>query len=194
MPWPEVLRTIVMEVRRQHAPPIEQTPPLRTVFEEHGAFVCRSLRLLGIREADLDDVLQEVFVVVYQRLHDYEERGRARAWLYSICTRVARAQRRKFVRRREEMAAEFPESPVAPTQLEHIADREALARGQELLSRLPREQRDVFWLYEVEDQPMAEIARALGCPLQTAYSRLHKARERILAEVQLTASKDGDHA
>lgn len=167
---------------------------MRALFDEHGAFVCRSLRVLGVREQDLDDLLQEVFLVVYQRLHDYEERGSARAWLYSICTRVARAQRRRAWRRREDIRAELPEATVDASQHQRVADREALALGQELLERLPRDQRDVFWLYEVEEIPMAEIARALGCPLQTAYSRLRKARERILTEVQLAASQEPDHA
>jgi len=167
---------------------------LRALFDEHGAFVCRSLRVLGVREQDLDDLLQEVFLVVYQRLHDYEERGSARAWLYSICTRVARAQRRRAWRRREEIRAELPEAAVEASQHQRVVDREALALGHELLERLPRDQRDVFWLYEVEEIPMAEIAQALGCPLQTAYSRLRKARERILTEVQLAASQEPDHA
>jgi len=183
----------VTEARRQRATSVEDPTRLRAVFEEHGAFVCRSLRLLGVLESDLDDVLQEVFLVVYQRLHDYEERGRARSWLYSICTRVARAQRRKLWRRREELSREVPETSEAATQLDRIANHEALALGQKLLERLPREQRDVFWLYEVEELPMAEIARGLGCPLQTAYSRLYKARQRIVAEMQL-ASKDLEHA
>jgi RNA polymerase sigma-70 factor (ECF subfamily) len=192
-----VSRKPVTEARRQPASSPEEPPRLRTVFEEHGAFVCRSLRLLGVPEADLDDVLQEVFLVVHQRLHDYEERGRARAWLYSICTRLARAQRRKLWRRREEMSAELPDAPSDATQLQRIADNEALALGHELLRRLPREQQDVFWLYEVEELPMSEIAEALGCPLQTAYSRLYKARQRIVAEAELwhqgERSKDTDH-
>jgi RNA polymerase sigma-70 factor (ECF subfamily) len=163
------------------------------VFEEHGAFVCRSLRYRGVREADLDDALQEVFLVVYQRLDDYQEKGRARAWLYSICTRVAHAQRRKLGRRRETPSQEGLEQVAAPTQLEHVADREALALGHQLLAQLPPQQREVFLLYEVEDMPMAEIAQALGCPLQTAYSRLHKARARVLAEVErLAAESDYD--
>ena len=161
-------------------------PQLREVFEEHGPFVCRSLRYLGVHEADLDDLLQEVFLVVYQRLSDYEEKGRVRAWLYSICTRVAYGHRRKLVRRRE--SAAVSEEAIAPTQLDKVEDREALELGWQLLSQLPPQQREVFVLYEVEDMPMAEIAQALDCPLQTAYSRLHKARERILAQVQrLTA-------
>jgi RNA polymerase sigma-70 factor (ECF subfamily) len=163
------------------------------VFEQHGAFVCRSLRMCGVREADLDDVLQEVFLVVHQRLPDYEERGSARAWLYSICTRLARAQRRKLWRRREEITNKLPEAPAAATQFESIADTEALALGQQLLQRLPPEQRDVFWLYEVEELTIADIARAIGCPLQTAYSRLRAARQRVLAEVELAKSKEPDH-
>jgi RNA polymerase sigma-70 factor, ECF subfamily len=160
---------------------------LRELFEEHGSFVCRSLRLLGVQEADLDDLLQEVFLVVYQRLSDYEEKGRARSWLYSICTRVAHAHRRKLGRRRESVPVR--EEAVAPTQLESVEDREALALGHTLLQQLTPQQREVFVLYEVEDMPMSEIARALDCPLQTAYSRLNRARARILAEVQRVTAK-----
>lgn len=172
----------VTETRGPREPATHLPPELREVFEEHGPFVCRSLRYLGVHEADLDDLLQEVFLVVYQRLKDYEEKGRARAWLYSICTRVAHGHRRKLVRRRE--TAHVSEEAIAPSQLERVEDREALELGFRLLEQLPPQQREVFVLYEVEDMPMSEIAQALDCPLQTAYSRLHKARERILAQVQ----------
>jgi len=155
---------------------------LREAFEEHGAFVCRSLRYLGVPEADLDDLLQEVFLVVCQRLTDYEERGRARSWLYSICTRVAQAQRRK--QRRSRGFGPVAEQATDATQLDHVQDREALELGWRLLEQLPEQQREVFVLYEVEDMPMSEIARALDCPLQTVYSRLYKARARILAQLQ----------
>jgi len=160
---------------------------LREVFDEHGSFVCRSLRYLGVREADLDDLLQEVFLVVHQRLCDYQEKGRARAWLYSICTRVAHAQRRKLGRRRE--SALLADEAEAPTQLERVENRQALELGWRLVQQLPQAQREVFVLYEVEDMPMSEIAQALNCPLQTAYSRLHQARARILAEVQRMAAE-----
>jgi RNA polymerase sigma-70 factor (ECF subfamily) len=164
---------------------LAQAPPrLREVFNEHAPFVCRSLRRLGVSEVDLDDVLQEVFLVVYQRLADYQETGRARSWLYSICTRVAHAHRRKNLRRRENLTSEVPEAAAAPTQLAQLEDRAALALGHQLLSLLPPEQREVFVLYEVEDMTMQEIAQAMSCPLQTAYSRLHRARERILGEVR----------
>jgi len=176
--------------RGSHESATHQQPPLRQVFEEHGQFVCRSLRYLGVVEADLDDMLQEVFLVVHRRLGEYDEKGRARAWLYSICTRVAHAQRRKVGRRRENISPVFVEQEAAPTQLAQVEDRQALALGHQLLRLIPPEQREVFLLYEVEDMAMPEIAQALNCPLQTAYSRLHRARARILAEVQRIASEN----
>jgi RNA polymerase sigma-70 factor, ECF subfamily len=154
---------------------------LRQAYEQHGAFVCRSLRYLGSAEADLDDLVQEVFLVVCKRLDDYEEKGRARAWLYSICTRIVHAHLRKAKRWRASTPLSEQELPA---QLEEPVDRAALALGWKLLHQLPQEQREVFVLYEVEDMPMSEVAQALDCPLQTAYSRLYKARERILAEVR----------
>lgn len=157
---------------------------LRHIFEEHAAFVCRSLRRLGVLEADLDDVLQEVFMVVYQRLTEYQERGRARSWLYSICTRLAAAHRRKAGRRRESTTPELPDTPAEATQHTRLEEREALALGQRLLALLPEEEREVFVLYEVEGMAMTEIAEARGCPLQTAYSRLYQARRRIGEHLQ----------
>jgi len=156
---------------------------LRALYEQHASFVCRSLRRLGVPEADLDDMLQEVFLVVYQRLADYQERDRARSWLYSICTRIAQAQRRKLGRRREDVTSEPSLGAADAAQLQSVEDREALAHGNRLLGLLPAEQREVFVLYEVEDMTMAQIAEAIRVPLQTAYSRLYKARQRILAEL-----------
>jgi RNA polymerase sigma-70 factor (ECF subfamily) len=174
-------------MRRRREPSTRLPPQLRELIALHGPFVFRSLRYLGVPEADLDDLFQEVFLVVYQRLKNYEEKGRARAWLYSICTRVAHGHRRKVGRRRE--SASVPEGSAAPTQLELAEDREALEFGWRLLEQLSPQQREIFVLYEVEDMSMAEIAQALDCPLQTAYSRLHKARALILAAVQRTAAE-----
>lgn len=163
---------------------VDHPTRLRKVFEQHAPFVCRNLRRLGVAEADLDDMLQEVFLVVHQRLPAYEEQGRLRSWLYSICTRVALAQRRKVLRRREHLTDQVPEELIVPSQEQRVRDAQALSFGQHLLELLPKEQREVFVLYEVEEMSMSEVAAALGCPLQTAYSRLHRARSRVLAEVE----------
>jgi RNA polymerase sigma-70 factor (ECF subfamily) len=48
----------------------------------------------------------------------------------------------------------------------------------------------VFVLYELEELPMIEVAEAVGCPLQTAYSRLHAARDAVEAAVVRRAAKE----
>ena len=107
-----------------------------------------------------------------------------RSWLYAICVRVSQRQRRRYARRRERASDELPEPEAAATQQSELEQREALALGQRLLAVLPEAQRAVFLLYEIEHMTMAEVAAIVGCPLQTAYARLHKARERVQAEVE----------
>ena len=161
---------------------VEQALDVSAVFKAHHAFVWRILRHLGVAAADLDDVLQEVFVVVHRRLADYREQDKMRAWLYAICTRVVRDHRRRVARRHEELR-EVPDASHQPSQASAVADQQALWLAQRMLNALPDKQRAVFVLHEIEQLSMPEIALAVECPLPTAYARLRKARERVLAEV-----------
>lgn len=163
-------------------------------FEQYGNLVCRFLRRLGVREADLDDMVQEVFLVVARREADYDEQGRGRAWMYSICRRIAFSQRRKYARSREKLTDVAPEPAIVATQHACVEDRESLELGMRMLTLLPDSEREIFLLYEVEDLTMAEVARLVGCPLQTAYSRLHRARARVVAAVERAAADDQDEA
>jgi RNA polymerase sigma-70 factor (ECF subfamily) len=166
---------------RQPEARVAEKQGVREIFAQHASFVWRTLRHLGVRDADLEDVTQEVFMVVHHRLDAYDERDKLRSWLYAICSRVAKAHIRKVVRRRENLTETPRDVDIPATQHEHIETREALAHGRRLLAALSEEQRAVFVLFEVEGMSMVEVAQTLGCPLQTAYSRLHKARERVLA-------------
>jgi RNA polymerase sigma-70 factor (ECF subfamily) len=182
---------VIASLRKDEQTP-DQRARLRELYEEFAPFVSRSLRRLGASEADLDDLLQEVFLVVYRRLADYEERDRARAWLYSICVRVTQGQRRRLFRRRENLTAKLLDGLAPASQLQSVEDREALLWGRRLLAQLPLDQSEVFVLYEVEDMTMSQIAESVGCPLQTAYSRLYKARARIVAELERTRTEGAD--
>lgn len=151
-----------------------------SIWRAHGSFVWRILHHLGVKPADIEDATQEVFVVVHRRLGDYQEQDKLRAWLYAICTRVARDHRRKLFRRRERITDTPPERVVGPTQASSVENQQALQLAEKLLAALPDKQREVFLLYEVEQLSMAEVALAVDCPVPTAYARLRKARERVL--------------
>jgi RNA polymerase sigma-70 factor, ECF subfamily len=150
------------------------------VFDEHAPFVWRTLRHLGIREADLPDVCQDVFITVHRKIEGFEGRSSMRTWLYGICLRTASDHRRRAYVRREYPAAEPPPSSVEPTQHADYERTEARRLLAELLDELDEDKRAVFVLYEIEELCMKEVADIIGCPLQTAYSRLHAARKVVI--------------
>lgn len=165
--------------------------PLRfdDVYREHVAFVWRALRRLGVREADAEDAVQDVFVVVHGRLASFEGRSRLSTWLYGICLRVAHARRRRAHARHEvgEDEAGGLEGVAAPSQERAAEDGERRALLEEALDVLPIEQRAVFTLFELDGMTCQEIAVLVDIPLGTVHSRLRLAREafrRAAARIQ----------
>ncbi|WP_437924598.1 RNA polymerase sigma factor [Sorangium sp. So ce291] len=157
---------------------------LEQIFEENAAYVWRVLRRLGVGEADVEDVCQEVFLMVHRKLDTFDGSSALRTWLYGICLRLASEYRRRPHRRREEVADTVPEQVMAAPQDETLDRRRALDQLDAALEQLDDDKRAVFVLHEIEQVPMAEIAKAAGCPLQTAYSRLRAARAQIEAAMR----------
>ena len=158
-----------------------RTRGFRAIFEQHGTFVLRTLRRLGVPSADLHDLCQDTFVVVHRKLPDFDGRASIRTWIYAICVRTALAYWRSIRARREE-TCENPEAYtliMAANPMNHDRDIDARRAVDALLAALDDDKRHVVVLYEFEGLSMTEVARALGCPLQTAYSRLHAARRAI---------------
>ena len=149
------------------------------VFERTAPFVWRALRRLGVREADVPDVCQEVFVVVHRRLGDFDGSSALRTWIYGICLRTASQYRRRAPQLREVSEEDAREQAVLPDQEDVLERRRARDRLDAALLTLDEDKRAVFVLYELEELPMKEVAAVLGCPLQTAYSRLHGARREV---------------
>jgi RNA polymerase sigma-70 factor (ECF subfamily) len=163
---------------------------LADLYRAHAPFVWRVLRRLGVSDADADDVCQEVFVVVHRKLPTFEPRAAVRTWLYSIAVHRAADHRRK-TRRSPEAAVTAPETAVDGVQPDAVARRQALAVLDAILDELDESKRAVFVLYELEELPMAEVAAAVGCPLQTAYSRLHSARATVESAVKRRRAREG---
>jgi RNA polymerase sigma-70 factor (ECF subfamily) len=157
------------------------------VFREHAPYVWRVLRRLGVREADAEDLCQEVFVVVHRKLPEFEGRSSVRTWIYGIAARVASDHRRRAHVRREHATGDVPEERRSAPQLRELELGQARAMLDAALAELDDDKRAVFVLYEIEELEMKDVAEALGCPLQTAYSRLHAARKRVEESVQRRA-------
>ena len=173
--------------------PGPKVPSLAEIFREYAPFAWRALRRLGVPEADVEDVCQEVFVVVHRKLGDFEGRSSLKTWIYGICARTASDYRRSGRVRREIVTDTPPEVPHEGAQHETIMLKQARAALDRILDQLDDDKRSVFVLYEIEELTMAEVAEALSCPLQTAYSRLHTARKLVATAIE-EAKRDGGSA
>src|SRR4051812_47456553 len=152
---------------------------LEDVYREHFAFVWRSAKRLGVRDASLDDVVQEVFVVVHRRLASFEGRSTLRTWLFGITLRVARDHRRAMKRKSPEATVDPDTLRAAGGPGESAEKNEAVRVLHTLLDELDDERREVFVMSELEQMTMPEIADALGLNLNTAYARLRLARQEF---------------
>ncbi|HTQ03081.1 MAG TPA: RNA polymerase sigma factor [Polyangiaceae bacterium] len=158
-------------------------PSFSEVFRDHARYLWRALLGLGVRPADVDDVCQEVFLIVHRRLPEFD--GHAlRSWLYAICLRVASEYRRSARVRREVAVDQVPDSQAPAAQYDAVLNRQLGDRLLAVLDRLDDDKRAAFVLYEIEELALKEVAEVLGCPLQTAYSRLTAARTFVRDEFE----------
>ena len=169
---------------------------LRARVREHSAFAWRVLARHGVRERDLEDACQEVFLVVLQGLAGV--RGplvAAGPGSTAICRRVAANYRKRaHAQARDSWRSSSSEDaqrrrPREGEAFEALAQKQSLALLEGLLARLPPAQREVFVLYEVEELNMREVAEALDCSLDTAFSRLYAARRALDAALKRLRAK-----
>jgi RNA polymerase sigma-70 factor (ECF subfamily) len=159
-------------------------PSYAEVFRTYSGFVWRVLLRLGVAESDVEDVAQEVFLGIHRTLPTFEGRCALRTWIYGICHRRAIDYRRR-ARVRPEVATEDPPEQSQEASQDTGLDLELVrTRLNELLESLDEDKRSVFVMFEIEGIPMEEVAEIVGCPLQTAYSRLYAARRKVDALAQ----------
>jgi RNA polymerase sigma-70 factor (ECF subfamily) len=155
----------------------------RAIYEEHVRYVWSSLRRLGVRDADREDLCHEVFIVFF-RGTGYDPSRPLRPWLFGIAFRVASDHRRR-ARFRREVAGPIELAPTTgPLADETLQRKEAQRLVETGLEALDFDQRAVFILHEIDGMAMPDIARALEAPLNTLYSRLRLGRKKFEAAVQ----------
>lgn len=186
-----ILRRIGV-ARSVSTPSSTLAPSIADVYARHFAYVWRCLRSLGVAEAQLEDAVQDVFVVVHRKLDAFDGQARLTTWLYEIALRVARKYRSRAAREAQQQGPSPPSDaesgPVAIStenpQFEHeldCSDRLALAR--EALAALSHAKREVFVLACVEQRSAPEIAELTGIPTNTVYSRIRAAKAAFSSEL-----------
>ena len=170
---------------------------LEQIYQRHADFVWRTLRRLGVPDAEARDAVHDVFLIVHAHLSRFEGRSSLSTWLFAICRNTFLRVRH---RERRVLAVDDPETEVrATTQLywdavgsglDDVFDRVDLrpALERSLGAMLP-EYAETVMLVDVEGFSYADAASELGVPVGTVRSRLFRAR-RLLQEALIDYARD----
>ncbi len=145
-----------------------------SIYRTHHRYVWQSLRAFGVPDTMVDDAVQDVFLVVYRRLGEFEGRAKLRTWLFEILRRVAWRYRTKAQRE----ATRWDVLPEVAGSVDLEADIErtrAFALLQRFVEELDEDRLHVFTLSVFGQLRGREIAEALGVNLNTVYARLRSA-------------------
>jgi len=163
------------------------------LFRAHAPFIAGFLRRLGVSGNEVDDLVQDVFLVAHSKGGYSPGPAQPRSWLGAIALRLARGNRRAHARSREDadsvaidLARAAGQGPAETLELQR-----KLERVQRALSTLDLEHRAAFILYELEGESCQAIAASMDVPVGTVYSRLHNARRRFLEAHRKLAEADG---
>lgn len=169
------------------------------LFRKHRSVVAAiAYRMLG-PTADLEDVVQEVFLQVHRSLPDFRNQAKFSTWLHRVSVNVVLMTRRRAKSRptyvHEDAARHEP--ATAPSPDHSVSRARRIEAFHSLLEKLSEKKRTVFVLHELEGMPPAEIAEVVDCPVLTVRTRLFYARKELAEMMQsdphlasLAAKKD----
>ena len=141
-------------------------------------------RVLGDR-TDLDDLVQEVFVIAFRGLDTFRGDARLSTWLYRICLNAIHDHRSRSAKRSATALDDVAE-PADPR--DRIAEQELSAALQDALSQIDETYRTAVLLYDVLGRSYAEIAEVLAVPEGTVKSRIYRGRVELAKRLGTAAS------
>jgi RNA polymerase sigma-70 factor (ECF subfamily) len=180
---------------RSTAPPPQQPPPADTVpiavlraqdgdvaafetlYREHVGRVYNLVRRISGDPVAADELTQEVFVRLWERIGSYRGEAAFSTWLHRMAVNVSLGGRRSDGRRLARVLPLADPDAASPTSLRRTDDA-ALDLGR-ALDTLPERARQVFVLHDVEGWPHEEIAQVMATTVGTSKAQLHRARSLL---------------
>lgn len=142
-----------------------------------------------VEQTDAHDIAQETFVLVVQKIKQFEFKSSFRAWVFRIAFRqMINFQKSQSRTSCELLEQDVSDQRVAPSALESDEQAHLI---QEVIHQLPEHQRQVVWLRIREDLTFREIAEICGEPLNTILSRMHQAKKNLLRMFQSAGIESG---
>jgi RNA polymerase sigma-70 factor (ECF subfamily) len=152
--------------------------------------------ILGYRDPDAEDMVQEAFIVAFKKLPGFEFRAPLKSWLAQICVYLCYRHIRKRTHTVMMLNQEL-EALDRSTAVERVKNQETQKEKlnflEECLKKIGEECRRIVLLRDREEKSYADIGRALKIPIGTVMSRLSRCKEALktLALQALKEEKNG---
>ena len=159
----------------------------RTIVHRYEGPLFSLIRNLTSDAHDWEDIAQETFLAAYTHLRSFDSRRAAfSTWLFTIARNKCLNARKK---RRPQTGLRQPESADTRAAGADAEEEEWFRRLDAALASLPPEQKTAFVLAEIQELPLAEVARIERVKLGTVKSRLNRAKEKLRAFFRQTAGQ-----
>jgi RNA polymerase sigma factor (sigma-70 family) len=156
---------------------------LGVLFDRYNQPLRRFLSRLQVPVGDLDDLVQLTFLQVPRAAARFEPERSVKAWLFGLATVVVKRHRRtiaRFARKISALARE-PAGKAPPTPVDLVGEEQSVRQARQALADLSGKKREVFVMVVLEQLPGETVARMLGIPVGTVWTRLHHARRELRA-------------
>lgn len=167
---------------------------VRELWQAHRRWVAAILLAHKPREADLEDLLQEVAIRLVRHGDEVEGLASPKNWLRTVAVNVARTHGRKQKVRRRVWARETPEmGMIVDSSSDTMMDRAEIEEGERALNMartLPEQYREPLLLRAVRGMSYRQIADVMGVPVTTVETRIVRGR-RMLRELMESRSQQG---
>jgi len=173
----------VDQVRLRLVDSNEQGVSLDQVYRKYCRYVAAVVLRLDGRNAEVDDVVQDVFVEAARGIKRLRDPAAIKGWLATITVRIVRRRlrlrrlRRFFGLDRDEPGARLVDASASPL------DRLLLRAVYQVLDSLPVEDRLAFSLHTIEGETMDRVAAYCGCSLATAKRRVARVQKVVEARL-----------
>lgn len=132
-----------------------------------------------------EDTLQDTFINVYRKLHQFDGKSKFSTWLYSIVTNncLMKNRQRKIdsvsVSIHDDHGSKSLQPSSVPDPLESVMSDELRVKLDNAILSLPMDYRVVFVLRDIEELSAQETGDILGLSVSAVKSRLHRARKAL---------------
>jgi RNA polymerase sigma-70 factor (ECF subfamily) len=176
---------------------VEVPPPgtplqFRAIYERWFSEVSRWIRAMGGPEAEREDLVQDVFIVVHRRLPDFDGQNLP-GWLYQIARHRVRDFRRLLWVKHlmfggVPLSENLSKGGASPADSLETSEKRVLL--ERLLEKLNESERAAVVLFEIDGYSGEEIAEIQGVPVNTVWARIHKARKKLKASLAKHESRE----